>query len=92
MSAINLGMKKRLKTYHDTWLDEDEHFQMQQIYFEKDRDYYCKICDLDVKTGELTEHIKSTLHTTSLQKFLINERSLDKLNIFHGKHISLYYD
>ncbi|KAK9729696.1 hypothetical protein QE152_g15795 [Popillia japonica] len=87
MSAINLGMKKRLKTYHDTWLDEDEHFQMQQIYFEKDRDYYCKICDLDVKTGELTEHIKSTLHTTSLQKFLINERSLDKLNIFHDIEI-----
>ncbi|KAI4458616.1 poly a polymerase cid pap -related [Holotrichia oblita] len=87
LSAINLGMKKRLKMYHDTWLDGDEHFQMQQIYFEKDRDYYCKVCVLDVKMGDLREHITSTLHTISLQKFLINERSLDKSNVFHDIEI-----
>ncbi|KRT84117.1 hypothetical protein AMK59_1536, partial [Oryctes borbonicus] len=81
-NAINIASRKRLKSYHDTWLDGDEAFQMQQIYFEKDRDFYCKICVLDLKAAELREHITSSLHTVSLNK-LINKRFLNKPNVFH---------
>ncbi|GJQ74416.1 hypothetical protein Trydic_g21287 [Trypoxylus dichotomus] len=87
-NAVNVVTRRRLKSYHDTWLDGDEDFQMQQIYFEKDRDYYCKICVVDLKATELREHIMNGFHGTSLKKFLINEHILHKLNMFHDVGIT----
>lgn len=51
-------------------MDGDESFQMEQMYFEKDREYYCKICLVDVKVIDLLKHINGAEHKASLKEFL----------------------